>query len=563
MSKTLSIETGFRCSNRCSFCYQMAWRGSESGLSDPSFEELSGKLRWGRENGYDSVGFSGGEPTIRKDFLKLVSLAVDLGYGRVSLTTNGRRFSNAEFARSALATGVDSIGWSLHGPDEEGHDSLVGRSGAWRQVVAGLENVAVASRELERQVDQNLFILVNRFNHEHVTDICRVGRKLGIKLMILQPVIFSKGNLSVAAGHSLELEALLDAVRLAALAGKQEGWFVKLFNLPPCFFSDILDTFEHQRYPVDIFRYQEEKKAGESRVVAGQGYVRLDRCEACVLQRFCPGLHQSLLPQSRLVDLALDTLEFPGSSDELWLAGTELMSEHALSRFLREVRKRSGAQRLKLYYGGEGLAGERFVPTAVMGGVDSIALLFRGFGHDTGDIGASTSGDPLALEHLSAHPLLSGLARCRRVLAIPHFDSGRKDMLARLSGFADSGGWELELQLPWDFKRPDFFDMTAISRVRRSWRSGGGRGFRVVAPDARRLGSPFFRWPLEARGALVDGSAHYAGHFFSSRAAGWICMSAPAFCQSRSTDSPRSQPVLSGLPGDPIDATLYTRMRPG
>lgn len=563
MSRTLSIETGFRCSNRCSFCYQMAWRDAGSGLSDPSFEQLSGKLKWGRENGYGAVGFSGGEPTVRKDFLDLVSLAVEQGYGRVSLTTNGRRFARPEYAIQALEAGIDSIGWSLHGPDEETHDALVGRDGAFRQLVKGITNVANAARQLDRRVDQNLFVLVNRFNHDKVTAICRLGRSLGIKLMILQPVIFSKGNLSIAASHSLPLEQLLDSVRAAALAGREEEWFVKLFNLPPCFFPAALDAFEHQRYPVDVFRYQEEEQAGESHVVAGQGYVRLERCSKCVLQRFCPGLHQSLLPEQRLVDLALDTLRLPTRSNQVWLAGTELLSENALSRFLRAVRERSGGGKLKLYYGGEGIAGDRLIPTAVMGGVEKMALLFRGFGHETGDIGASTSGDPLALERLAAHPLLKAPARCKRVLAIPHFAVERTELLERLRSFAAGGGWELELQLPWDFKRPDLFDLLSLKKVASAWRTGGGGGFSVVAPDRRRLGNPLLGWVPGLAGPPVDGGAHYAEHFFSSRQAGWICMSAPAFSQARSEDSKSDQPVLGGLPGEPIDARLYARMRPG
>ena len=133
MGKTLSIETGIRCNNRCSFCYQKEWRCREASLPDPSTDELMAKLEWGIGNGYESVGFSGGEPTLRRDFLELVKRARELGYARVSLTTNGRRLSNQAYARELLEAGISGIGWSLHGPSEEVHDLLVGRQGAFKQ----------------------------------------------------------------------------------------------------------------------------------------------------------------------------------------------------------------------------------------------------------------------------------------------------------------------------------------------------------------------------------------------------------------------------------------------
>ena len=309
MGKTLSIELGIRCNNRCAFCYQLGWR-HQGNLVDPTQEAVVERLRWGRDNGHDEVGFSGGEPTLRADMVDLVRKAVALGYSRVSITTNGRRFSNREFAREILAAGLDSIGWSLHGSNPQMHDGLVGRKGAFNQVVKGMRNVADAARSLNHHVDQNLFVLVNRQNHRALSDICRVGRSHGIKLMILQPVIYSKGNVVRASSLAIGLKQLHRSISKAARDGKKEEWFVKLFNLPPCFFADQLDAFEHQRYPVNIFRYQDRKQAGET-LTAGQGYVRLDRCSQCLLPEFCPGLHQSLISQDRLLELAKETFAPP------------------------------------------------------------------------------------------------------------------------------------------------------------------------------------------------------------------------------------------------------------
>ena len=68
----LSIETGYRCNNACLFCYQRDYRTAGCGPVPPDTAELTRKLVLGREQGFQGVGFSGGEPTARSDFVTLV-----------------------------------------------------------------------------------------------------------------------------------------------------------------------------------------------------------------------------------------------------------------------------------------------------------------------------------------------------------------------------------------------------------------------------------------------------------------------------------------------------------
>ncbi len=568
MGKTLSIETGIRCSNRCSFCYQLGWRAGEEQLADPSLESLVGKLEWGRKNGYDSVGFSGGEPTVRKDFPDLVRKARELGYGRVALTTNGRRFADREYASRLLDAGVDSIGWSLHGPDAEIHDALVGRDGAFEQATEGMKNVAELAAGLHRRIDQNLFTLVNKKNHHRLTETCRVGRSFGIKLMILQPVIYAKGNLTLAAEHALPLDLVIKAVRKAATVGVGEEWFVKLFNLPPCFFPDDLEGFEHQRYPVDVFRYQERAKAGESRVVPGQGYLRLDRCAECLLDEFCPGLHQSLLPQDEVLKLALESLELPPDCREVWVAGTELMQPETLAQFVGAVRRRSGGSRVKVYYGGDGVAGEQFAASVVEGGAAEVSLVFKGLGDEVRDVTTWGGSNVQGLMTAGEDPLLKSAGGCARSVSIPYLDSTRDQLLTRVRQLAagSKGDWLLEIQFPWDFKPPEIWDLVKLVRMMRGWRGAGGGRVRIVSPDPRRRLKPLLRLPASLLLDQATASAHYARHLFSGPLAGWICLSIPPFAHEThrgEKPDPAAIPVLSGYSGAPITPERFEKMRPG
>lgn len=561
MGKTLSIETGIRCSNRCSFCYQLGWRTGGNELPDPSQETLLGKLKWGRENGYDQVGFSGGEPTIRPDFLELVASARELGYERVSLTTNGRRFANKGFAREAMEAGIDSIGWSLHGAEAATHDGLVGRAGAFAQINQGMANVAAICRSLDRHVDQNLFVLVNRQNCTELPDICQLGRQHGIKLMILQPVIYSKGNLGLAATHALPLPELLSAIGLAARAGLAGGWFVKLFNLPPCFFTDQLAAFEHQRYPVDIFRYQEKGRAGESKVAAEQGYLRLDRCADCLLLAACPGLHQSLVPQRDLLAIFQGTLCPPWGDGEIWVAGLELLEVDTVRACLRDLSTRYPSRPVRLYYGGDGVAGEGLAAALSGTGVRRVVLMYSGLGQSATELSAQSGGNATRLlsflqsmERTAGGPAIS--------LAVPYMDSVADEDWAPVMRFAAAGCHRLEIQLPWDFKNPEVFEFRKVFSLGRRWVEAGGRDWEVVVPSGRQRGTLLFRLPVGLFGQLSQADLHYAPHFLAGPRAGWVAGSIPAFARRRGGELDL-EPQLDGFPGDAIDLAMVEQMRPG
>jgi MoaA/NifB/PqqE/SkfB family radical SAM enzyme len=560
MGKTLSIETGIRCSNRCSFCYQFHWRSGTNRLPDPTYAALEAKLVWGRDNGYQQVGFSGGEPTVRKDFVELVGRARGLGYTRVGLTTNGRRFADEAYARSLLEAGVDSIGWSLHGADAATHDGLVQRRGAFQEVMAGLANVARLSRTMGLHVDQNLFVLVNRHNHRQLSAICKLGRMHGIKLMILQPVVYSKGNLALAADHSLPLPQLLQAIDRAAASGLKEGWFVKLFNLPSCFFPDALKAFEHQRYPVDVFRYQERKRAGESRKEAGRGYFRLDRCDHCLLDEFCPGLHQSLVGQEELASIFETSLVVPEGGAELWLAGLELFEPTPLEALFRRLRRAYWQRPLRVYYSGDSVAGDGLLSAALRGGVDRISLLYQGMETSQTELSARSGGNASALMSLLTTPTLRSAGPLGISLAVPYVHSATLAQWQEVMRFAAAGCHRLEIQLPWDFKNPEVFEFRKFFQLGRLWRQAGGQDWEVVVPTQELRGTALFRLPTALFGRVSLAQANYASHFFSGPQAGWVAGSLPAFARQGRT---AAEPVLAGLPGRAVDAGMLDEMRPG
>ncbi len=137
MEVKTAIALGYRCNNNCRFCYAAEKRDRFKAMST---EQVKAFLERGRERNSTFVDFLGGEPTIRKDIIELVKFAKDLGYKTISFTTNGRMFSNKEFAKKITDAGLNSVVFSIHGHNAELHDYLVRVNGAFAQLTEGMKN---------------------------------------------------------------------------------------------------------------------------------------------------------------------------------------------------------------------------------------------------------------------------------------------------------------------------------------------------------------------------------------------------------------------------------------
>jgi molybdenum cofactor biosynthesis enzyme MoaA len=159
------------CDERCLFCYD---ESAMNGTMVP-FGMLHRQLREGRAAGHIDVNFTGGEPTLHPHFAKVVRLAKLLGYRKVHVTTNGRRFKDAAWLAEALDAGLDSATFSIHGHTEELNDRQTRAHHSFRDSIAGLE-AALACRRLAVGVH----VVVSRINAPHAADILRFFRGLGV-----------------------------------------------------------------------------------------------------------------------------------------------------------------------------------------------------------------------------------------------------------------------------------------------------------------------------------------------------------------------------------------------
>ncbi|MBL6974959.1 MAG: radical SAM protein [Deltaproteobacteria bacterium] len=373
--KTLAVETGILCNNRCVFCYQQGYRSIRDYPQMVPQDEIRQKLLWGLENGYDELSLTGGEPTARPDFLQLVREARQLGYRRVAVTTNGWKLSRPGFFREAVDAGLTSMGVSIHGLDAATHEALTGHRGSFRKAIQAVRN-AVRTAGTYHLVRLNTFTLVNRLNHDHLTAMAEMLHGIGVRLMIFQPVILSKSNFDAAGDLSLGLQDVVAAVRGVAAAGVEKGFRTKLFNLPPCLFRDVLKGIDLDHYERVTFRENDDYSPGSRSLGDEAGFVRLTSCVRCVFLRSCPGLHVTLLPQKDLVVQVEEaiTSQNPSNRQRLWLAGTDLLRPRSLYSAVRKARM-EGYSDVKVTFGGSSLGGLAGLRAAVEGGASELVLV--------------------------------------------------------------------------------------------------------------------------------------------------------------------------------------------
>jgi radical SAM protein with 4Fe4S-binding SPASM domain len=132
-----------RCNLACAHCYTDA--GPERGANELSAAEGRKLLDELAAYNVPAVLFSGGEPTLRPDFLELAAHGVGKGL-RIVVSTNGTVIT-PDFARRLKETGFAYVGISLDGLRET-HDRFRGRRGAFDLALQGIRNCLAVGQKV-------------------------------------------------------------------------------------------------------------------------------------------------------------------------------------------------------------------------------------------------------------------------------------------------------------------------------------------------------------------------------------------------------------------------------
>ena len=182
--KGLFLKLGYECNNNCIFCVT----GDNYPRKFIDFKIIEETLRKNSKK-YDSLVLTGGEPTIRKDFFKILELAYRLGY-KILLQTNARMFSYETFCDNLKGYNL-KFSINVNSPDFRIHDETTGVKGSFAQTIKGMQNLQKHGSEIFGK------IMLTRINYRHVLKTVKFMAQLGIKdiwIVFLTPYGSAKTN---------------------------------------------------------------------------------------------------------------------------------------------------------------------------------------------------------------------------------------------------------------------------------------------------------------------------------------------------------------------------------
>jgi MoaA/NifB/PqqE/SkfB family radical SAM enzyme len=134
--RNVEINVGKTCNSRCVFCLDghptreqarfMAWNTMKSELE-----------RW-RGEGYLSVGFLGGEPSVYPHIVRAVAYASQLGYTRIALASNVMQLGRGDLADRLVEAGLTRVTVSMHAHTAKLEDRLTRVAGAFDRKIEAI-----------------------------------------------------------------------------------------------------------------------------------------------------------------------------------------------------------------------------------------------------------------------------------------------------------------------------------------------------------------------------------------------------------------------------------------
>jgi len=216
----LLLELTYRCPLKCAWCNNPL--DFDRYRDELTTEEWKRVLREGRELGSLQLGFSGGEPMMRRDVEELVEYATGLGY-YTNLITSGVGLEEGRLA-ALKAAGLNQIQLSLQSPDPALTDEMVGAR------VHALE-LDVARRIKKHGFPMVLNLPVCRQNIDHAEALRALAEDLGVDYVEFANIqyynwaMLNRPALLPTRAQIERAEAAVQAAR-ARLGNRMRSYFV-------------------------------------------------------------------------------------------------------------------------------------------------------------------------------------------------------------------------------------------------------------------------------------------------------------------------------------------------
>ncbi|MBI3297194.1 MAG: radical SAM protein [Elusimicrobia bacterium] len=277
----VDLKLGYACERQCRFCVQGDLRRRFPAPVTPV--ELGRALRAGRRRA-DSVVLTGGEPTLYPYLPELIRLARFLGYRRVQVQSNGRRFSDPAYCRLIAAAGADEFALSIHGSTPEVHDALTRAPGSFAAVWAGIVNLLALGLPVLANT------VITRANAADLPALAAGLAAAGVRHVQLAWVHIVGAAAEDPAALVPRRDEAMPYVLRAIDAARAGGARAVTEGVPPCWLPGREDCVAESAMPqMDIYHADRSRTPDYARERREVQKVKGPRCPACRHFAACEG----------------------------------------------------------------------------------------------------------------------------------------------------------------------------------------------------------------------------------------------------------------------------------
>jgi len=294
LAKTTEITINFNCNSKCKFCY---FKPEDfKNTNTPTLTDISATLYNGIKNGEWIAVIIGGEPTLNKNIFKIGLIAKKIGYPCVKISTNGILLTKDYIIR-LINSGYNMFDISIHSPDPQIHNKLVGIEGAFNKVI----NVCNYVKELNSELGTN--IVINKLNYKNFPEFMDLTyNKLNINYY---NIIFGhiRGMMKLNK-NTLKIRYIdvLEYIKkgLEVISKNNMPLFARvLVNFPPCLlpeYFNIIADWENDEYNSSTLMVCGNPAINMTKMKNAQS-TKTSKCKNCILNHRCRGLDKEYIKE--------------------------------------------------------------------------------------------------------------------------------------------------------------------------------------------------------------------------------------------------------------------------
>jgi len=251
--KNVEINIGKVCNNNCRFCMSGQDEARRLGFVDK--KTILGEIKDKAKEGYNSVGFLGGEFTLHPDILEILGAAKQNNFAIIHIISNGRKYQDKFFLHKVIEAGANRFSVSIHSHLAKIEDYLTQRKGSFQEKLKGIINLLDYYKQGLIKNNISLNLVMNKLNVGSLDQFILFFSRLGIKNFRFN-YMWPEGNAIFNKKIIVKYSELFEALKKIISLVNKINIDLVFEGIPLCVFPDLIENLkfcgELRDYPTTV-----------------------------------------------------------------------------------------------------------------------------------------------------------------------------------------------------------------------------------------------------------------------------------------------------------------------